>query len=492
MRYKLNQIVGAAALGAALLASADAQAGGFAIREQSAVGAGDAFAGEGTTGMGLSAMFWNPAAVTQVTGFAFEGHSSLIMPNSSITTNAFLTSQALNVLDQSCGTPTGCFPGGSHQIGVPAYVGAAYMAMKLNPNWYLGVSVDAPFGLSTNQGGAPQAAQQLGLRASVFSIEVNPVIGWKLNDMVSIAAGPRATIVQGWFGRAIFAVPPGGPAAQGGGNFHSPVELDVFDVGFGFTAGITVKPWAGTELSLGYRSQERLKLAGQNIFTANLFAAAVIPQFNGTTNNLTSSETLPDQVTFGVSQRITDTFTLLGTVEWTHWSILQNIPFTYTSGPAPGTTATTLNFNFRDGWFFSLGGEYKWDPQTTLRAGLAYEISPVTDQFRDVNLPDSNRVWLSTGLTRYLGKGITVDFGYSYIMFAAAPINVCGPPQVPFANPILNDTSPLRCATQHPDQLNLVTQGQLSTYSGVAHTSIQVVSLALRKTLEPDVVVTKY
>jgi long-subunit fatty acid transport protein len=47
-------LLGAAALGTVALASGDAQAGGFAIREQSMVGAGDAFAGEGTTGMGLS------------------------------------------------------------------------------------------------------------------------------------------------------------------------------------------------------------------------------------------------------------------------------------------------------------------------------------------------------------------------------------------------------------------------------------------------------
>ena len=62
----LHVVVTAAA---ALLAfSVAAQAGGFASRDQSAVGEGMSFAGEGTPGMGLSAMFWNPAAVTQVTG----------------------------------------------------------------------------------------------------------------------------------------------------------------------------------------------------------------------------------------------------------------------------------------------------------------------------------------------------------------------------------------------------------------------------------------
>jgi long-chain fatty acid transport protein len=468
VRYTIKHLLGATALSAALLASVDAQAGGFAVREQSAVGAGDAFAGEGTTSMGLSAMYWNPAAVTQERNFSFESHATIIMPNSSITTNPAGTSPALNVLDQLCGIPTGCFPGGNHQVGAPGFIPSSYLAYKINPNWYFGLSITAPYGFTTDQGGVSQAAQQLGTRASVQSIEGNPVIGYKINDMVSIAAGPRILWLQGKFSRSLFGLPSFG-------NFNSPVDLVTSDVGYGFSAGITVTPTPWTELSLGYRSQVHLNLDGHNTFTANaaLLASPVTAPFSGTTNNLTSSETLPDQVTFGVSQRITDTFKLLGTAEWTHWSIIQNIPFTYTSGPAPGTTATTINFNFRDGWFFSLGGEYKWDPQTTLRAGIGYEISPVTDQFRDINLPDANRVWLSTGLTRYLGKGITLDFGYSFIAFQNAPINV-GP--------------------GHPDQVQLITliPGVFNTYQGTAHTNVQIVSLALRKAIEPDVVVTKY
>jgi long-chain fatty acid transport protein len=460
MRTTIKYLLGATALAAVALGSIGAQAGGFAVREQSAVGAGDAFAGEGTTSMGLSAMFWNPAAVTQERGFSFESHASVIMPNSSITTNAAGTSPSLNTLD--------FIPGANHQIGVPGFIPSSYLAYKINPNWFFGLSITAPYGFTTDQGGATQAAQQLGMRASVQSIEGNPVIGYKINDMVSIAAGPRILWLQGKFSRSLFGLPTFG-------NFNSPVDLVVDDVGFGFAAGVTVTPTPWTELSLGYRSQVQLKLDGHNTITANaaLLASPVTAPFSGTTNNLTSSEKLPDQVTFGVSQRITDTFQLLGTVEWTHWSIIQNIPFTYTSGPAPGTTATTLNFNFRDGWFFSLGGEYKWDPQTTLRAGIAYEISPVTDQFRDINLPDANRLWLSTGITRYLGKGITLDFGYSYIAFKEAPINV-GP--------------------GHPDQANLITliPGVFNTYQGTGHTNIQVVSLALRKTLLPDAIVTKY
>jgi long-chain fatty acid transport protein len=461
MNHRINYLLSAVALSALVLASADAQAGGFAIREQSAVGAGDAFAGEGTTSMGLSAMFWNPAAVTQEQNIGWDANFSALMSKSTKTTNSTLTSPALNTLD---GVP---FP--QHDIGQPGFIPTFYTATKLNESWFIGLALDAPYGLSIDQGGRPQSSQQMGNRASISSLEANPIVGYKFNEMVSLAVGVRATYVQAKFNRSLFGLPPLA-------NIDSPVQADLTDVGVGFTAGITVKPLPGTELSLGYRSQEHLKLAGTAFFVANpaLLASPATAALSGTNNQLTSAETLPDQVNFGVSQRITDTFKLLGTVEWTHWSVLgAGVPLVFTSGPAPGRTADTLNLFFRDGWFFSAGGEYKWDLQTTVRAGVGYEISPVTDQFRTINIPDSDRVIASTGLTRILGKGITLDFGYSYIWFKDAPINV-GP--------------------GNPEQTKLITliPGVFNTWAGDVRTHVQVVSLGLRKEFLPDVLVTKY
>ena len=460
MRNRKNYLLSAVALSALVLASADAQAGGFAIREQSAVGAGDAFAGEGTTGMGLSAMFWNPAAVTQERGLGFEIGTSFIMPKSTKTDNSALTSPALNTLSFG--------PNQQHDIGPANVVPTFYMATRLDQNWFVGLAIDAPYGLTIDQNGRGQPSQQLGNRASINSFEGNPIVGYKFNDMVSVAAGARVTYVAARFNRSLFGLPPFG-------NFDSPVQSDLADVGLGFTAGITVKPWAGTEFSLGYRSQERLKLAGSAAFVPNavLLASPATAPFNGTTNQLSSSETLPDQVNFGISQQVTDTFKLLGTVEWTHWSVLNaGVPLTFTSGPATGTTADTLNLFFRDGWYFSAGGEYKWDAQTTMRAGVGYEISPVTDQFRTINIPDSNRWMVSTGLTRYLGKGITLDFGYSYIWFQDAPILV-GP--------------------NNPDQTKLITliPGVFNTYAGDVKTHVGIASVSLRKEILPDVVTAK-
>src|SRR5665213_2275797 len=63
-----------------LAAAADANAGGFAIREQSAAGQGASFAGVAAGGA-LSSMFWNPAIITQYNGKTVEQDLAGIVPH---------------------------------------------------------------------------------------------------------------------------------------------------------------------------------------------------------------------------------------------------------------------------------------------------------------------------------------------------------------------------------------------------------------------------
>src|SRR5437773_11260494 len=79
-------LVSKVVLGTLGLGASEAYAGAFAVREQSASGQGMAFAGEGTSSMGLSAMFWNPAALTQTKGIEGEAHLTGVLPRSIIDT----------------------------------------------------------------------------------------------------------------------------------------------------------------------------------------------------------------------------------------------------------------------------------------------------------------------------------------------------------------------------------------------------------------------
>ena len=394
--YARRTLLAGASLVAIVIWSSDARAGGIGIREQSAVGQGMSFAGAGTPGMGLSAMFWNPAAVTQARGLWSETHTTFLIPHGVITAGSGTANPPLFGLGASSGN-----------IGELAFIPTSYVAYRIDPNWYFGLSMSAPFGAGT-EAHVPWAGQNYAIQARVKSTDINAILGWKINELLSVAAGPRLLyLFDGKFSRATSpALTPSISALR---------SLD--DLGYGFSAGITYTPTPATEIALGYRSRVKLNIDGKvSLPTGVPFGPGVY--------GVTSGETLPDQVNFGVRQRMTDRLTLLGTVEWTDWSVLQNVPFTFTNGPAAGATVSTLTFNYRDGWLVALGGEYQWSPQTTLRAGIAYEHSPVTDRIRDTSLPDDNRWWFSVGLTQQWSARTTIDLGYSFVYLGHSPIDI--------------------------------------------------------------------
>jgi long-chain fatty acid transport protein len=104
-----------------------------------------------------------------------------------------------------------------------------------------------------------------------------------------------------------------------------------------------------------------------------------------------------------------------------NWSRLNVIPVVLQGpflGLPPGATAANLDFRWRDGWLFALGGEYDWSRALTLRAGAAYEISPVGGvTSRLVQDPDSNRVWASIGASYKTSADTRLDFSYSHVFF---------------------------------------------------------------------------
>ncbi|WP_417685980.1 OmpP1/FadL family transporter [Roseibium sp.] len=368
---------------AASIASSAVFAGAFALREQSAYYQGMSFAGNGTTGPSISSVFWNPATITGAKdGLTVEAHNSFIIPQSEITGS--LTGGALGSSTVSSG-----------EMASDAWIPATYTAYKFNEELYFGLGVNAPFGLATKPDDN-WAGRYYSRSSEVFSVNVSPTIGYKFNDMISVGFGAQVQYIQVRLKNA-------NPGAAGANN----IELKGDDVGFGVTAGVTIKPMQGTEIGLGYRSAVWHDLEGVFILPTTLSASLPAGR-----HNIGVSMSTPEMITLSAKQRITDQFTLLGTVEWTNWSRLE----------APkvirddGLYMKSLPFNYEDGWFFSVGGEYAYNDSLTLRAGVAYEKSPIDTAIRSTRLPDNNRWWLSAGATYNFADNLSFDVGYSHLI----------------------------------------------------------------------------
>ena len=65
-----------------------------------------------------------------------------------------------------------------------------------------------------------------------------------------------------------------------------------------------------------------------------------------------------------------------------------------------------------------------WNRALTLRGGVGFEKSPITDDVRMPLLPDNDRFWLSAGGTYQWSQKISFDLAYSHLFVKSTPINI--------------------------------------------------------------------
>jgi long-chain fatty acid transport protein len=371
-----------AGAGVFLAATVSANAGGFAVREQSAWGEGTSYAGVAAGG-DLSAMFWNPATMTQMPGFRSESVLTGILPSASNTVGA--------------GSTLFGVAGGTGNTADDALVPGSYYSWQFRPDMWLGLSVNSPFGLAVNfpivWAGNMYAAGSTYLR----TYNATPSFAYKISDLISVGVGLQIQYAQADLSHCTV-----GPCGFGGPL----AELSGTGWGYGFTAGVTVTPTPTTTIGIGYRSSMNQKIDG----TAAVSGFGSAPA--------STALNLPDTVSVGLRQRLTSQWTGLATVEWTNWSRIG------TSAVSAGAFSSTLPFQYSDGWLYSVGAEYAWDPKLTLRGGVGYEKSPITDNVRIPLLPDNDRYWVSVGGTYQWSPKLSFDLAYSHLFVVNTPINV--------------------------------------------------------------------
>ena len=380
-RFRAFALAGVSASGL-MAAATGAQAGAFGIREQSTQAQGMSFAGAASGSGGVSSMFWNPAVITMRPGTVAEQNISFINLSGDITPTA--------------GTNPGFLPlGGSGEIGQGAVVPAGAKSYQVNDRLWLGLSTGAPFGLVTKPG--PRwAGEVYGQSSRVFTLAFNPVIGFKVNEWLSVAAGPnieyfRLTLRQ--------ALPIPGILPS---NYPS-AFLKGDSWGVGFTAGATITPWDGTVLGIGYRSSVHHDIEGS-------IGVPLVALARGA-GQVTANLNTPEKVSFGLTQAISPVTRINLGFEWDNWTRLGNVGIV---SRTLGVTVNNLPLNYKDGFLYSIGAEHDWSPNLTLRAGFAYEESPIDFSNRSVRLPDNDRYIASIGASYRWNEKLTLNAAYSH------------------------------------------------------------------------------
>ncbi len=366
-----------------------AMAAAFGLREQSSQAQGMSFAGAAAGSGGVSSIFWNPAVVTMRPGWVAEQNVTYVGLTGTIT--------------PTVGTNPAYLPlGGSGEIGQGAVVPSAAASYQLNDRLWIGIQSGAPYGLVTDPN-TVWAGQVLGRSSRIFSIAFNPVVGFKVTDWLSVGAGP---VFEYFSIRLRQAVPITAPQDQPSS------ALKGRSWGFGFTAGATITPWAGTALGVGYRSSIHHDVVGS-------LTLPDIPIFAGLTGPITANLNTPEKVSFGLTQAVSPVARVNFQFEWDNWSRLGTVGVV---SRQLGAVVTQLPLNFKDSFYYAVGAEYDWSPALTVRAGVGYEQGAIDFSNRGTRLPDNDRVVASIGATYQLSDRLTLNAAYSHIFLDRSQI----------------------------------------------------------------------
>ena len=369
----------ASVLALVALSGGAAQASGFINSSQSSVFNGTAYAGFAAPGSASAAtMFMNPATMTGFNRLTFDTNYTFGVPTTKITGNSLA----------GLGTSSG-------DIGMDYFVPATYVIYPLNDKLFLGLSINSTYG-NTTKPGANWTGSLGAATSKLRIITVTPSAAYKINEQWSVGVG-----FQLQYATARQYAYPGTPAAGAAGI------AEAEGVGFGVTAGVTGKPTKTTQIGLGWRSFVDQNLEGTTVFLGGAQNTAT----KGTIN-------LPNRVNLSLRQTLAPKFDLLASIEWQNWGRIGHAALT---NPANAALAV-VPYGYQDGWMFALGGEYRATEKLTLRAGMAYEISGVTDSVRRLSLPDNDRTWFSAGLSYEATERFTLNASYSYLHIKNAPI----------------------------------------------------------------------
>ena len=447
-RYSIVSVSGLAFLLAAASAP-QASASGFQLRDQSGSAQGSAYAGVSAGGSDISSMFFNPATLTRFEGNHLQFGLTEIAPSSKFSDGSASRSLGAGAISGA---------GSTGNIAKSATLPTVYAMWSVNEDLKLGLSVNVPFGLTTEYA-ADWIGRYHGIKSHLETLDITPTVAYRMNPKWSVGAAfvarrAKAELSQAVdFGYAAFGLinsfpagtfnaPAGGPGPAPGSADGS-VNIQGSSWAYGYKLGLMFDPTPAFHLGLGYQSAIRETLKGTATFSGTSEIQSELGHFGaGNVGNQTASAVisglaaaaasgsatavlnLPATTSLGMVYDVSSTFSLAAEVSQTKWSSFKELRVKFSDSRTQKDQFTTENW--KDAMFYALGATCKPGNDWTYRLGLALDQTPVPDANRTPRIPDADRTWVSLGVSYEFTKAFGVDAGYSHLFVKTSTVNLQG------------------------------------------------------------------
>ena len=157
---------------------------------------------------------------------------------------------------------------------------------------------------------------------------------------------------------------------------------------------------------ISYRSGIKFKLDNGTVTYTDIPNGANILETIPAETSYKSDIYMPGAFDAGLCWKTTEKLSLTVNFSLSQWSSDDSVNYEFSEQP-------TLNYseavNYKNSAAVSFGGQYQYNERTLLRAGLAYEKTPVPDGYVRPSLPDANKWSFCGGISYTWQMGLTFD-----------------------------------------------------------------------------------
>jgi long-chain fatty acid transport protein len=398
MHYKTHSALLATLTTVAAFGASNIHAAAIEFASQSAANLGTAGAGASSAGEDASSAWYNPAAMTQLKG-------------QNLSLSGTVTTSSMRFNDQGSTTAAGsAYTNLGGNAGGVSLVPALYYTRQLNDKLTAGFAFNVPFARITDYDDKWIGRFQSD-KTKIESFNLNPSLGFKVSDQLSLGAGISVQKLDAEFTRKISAF----------GEHDGKLKVDSWS--YGFNVGALFKPTDRTNIGLTYRSQVKHNTKGTAEFGIDpntpAAVAASLRASRLANGDIKADITLPSSTALSVTHWINNKMSIRGELTYIGWSSIDKLDFQRSNGDPLSNTP----LNLKDTYRAAIGGTYQYNDRTILRTGLAFDKSPVDNSNRALILPDSDRTWFSAGLGYKVNPQLSIDAAYMYVKFAKAQLN---------------------------------------------------------------------
>ena len=364
----------------ALLISTSLFAGGFQLNEHGAraMALGGAFTGVAND---PSAVDWNGAGISQLSGTNFMIGTSLIAPTSSFRG----VSPAVTEYR------------GKNLIFFPTHF---FITHKINEKFSLGFGFTTPFGLGT-EWDENWVGKYLAVETELKTFTANPIVTYTPVENFSISAG----FIYSFADVLITRKNPLQPILASDAFVH--LEGDDM-AAFGFTAGIMYKPSKIFSIGASYHSEVNYGFEGTATTTGPEQVASSLPQ-----GPITAELTTPQNIAIGIAVDVSPKVKISADYQRVGWSSYDKLEVVFTD-PEPDVVSSSPR-NYEDSYFIRLGASYVLNEQVTFMGGAYFDNSPVSTAYVNPSLPDTDRLGLSFGIKAQIYENLSFEGSYLFI-----------------------------------------------------------------------------